>query len=45
MAKLVSLGGFSVGRDDDLLSLAQQLGMPVRLRQSLHSGRIAVADI
>jgi methyltransferase (TIGR00027 family) len=45
MAKLVSLGGFTVGRDDDLLSLAQQLGMPVRVRQSLHSGRIAVADI
>jgi hypothetical protein len=44
MAKLVGLGGFTVIRDDDLLSVALHLGMLAQQRRSLHSGRIAVAD-
>ena len=36
--------GFNVVTDDDLLTLAATLPMPVRQRRSLGNGRVAVAD-
>ena len=36
--------GFNVISDDDLLTLAAALPMPVRQRRSLRNGRVAVAD-
>jgi hypothetical protein len=36
--------GFNVVTDDDLLTLAATLPMPVRQRRSLSNGRVAVAD-
>jgi methyltransferase (TIGR00027 family) len=44
MSQLLSRNSFRVIRDDDLLSLAEDLRVPVRQRRSLHSGRVAVAD-
>jgi methyltransferase (TIGR00027 family) len=44
MRDLLSGHGFAVVRDDDLLSIAEGLGMPVRNRRSLHIGHVAVAD-
>ena len=44
MSQLLSRHGFRVIRDDDLESLARGLGVPVRQRRSLRSGRVAVAD-
>jgi methyltransferase (TIGR00027 family) len=44
MAKLLSLGGFTVVRDEDLLTLARRLPMPVRQRTSLATGHVTVAD-
>lgn len=43
MRSLLSGAGFTVVADDDLLSVAQRLGMPVRQRASLRSGRVAAA--
>lgn len=44
MRDLLSGQGFAVVRDDDLLSVADRLGMPGRNRRSLRIGRVAVAD-
>jgi len=44
MRDLLSGHGFAVVGDDDLLSVAEGLGMPVRNRRSLRVGRVVVAD-
>jgi methyltransferase (TIGR00027 family) len=44
MSSLLASHGFTVIRDDDLLTVASQLGTPVRHRRSLGNGRVAVAD-
>jgi methyltransferase (TIGR00027 family) len=44
MRDLLTNHGFTVTRDDGLLTLAGQLPMPVRQRRSLRAGRVAVAD-
>jgi methyltransferase (TIGR00027 family) len=44
MAELLSRHGLRVVSDDDLLSLATALPIPVRHRRSLRHGRVAVAD-
>jgi hypothetical protein len=44
MAKLLASHGFSVNQDDDLLTLAEDLSIPVRQRRSLQAGRVAIAD-
>lgn len=44
MRGLLSGNGFAVVGDDDLLSVAEGLGMPVRNRRSLRVGRVVVAD-
>jgi methyltransferase (TIGR00027 family) len=44
MASLLAGHGLRVLRDDDLLTVASQLGVPVRHRRSLGNGRVAVAD-
>ena len=44
MRDLLSGHGFAVVRDDDLLSVAEGLRMPVRNRRSLRVGHVAVAD-
>lgn len=44
LAELLARDGFSVNRDDDLLTLAEELPVPVRRRRSLQSGRVAIAD-
>jgi methyltransferase (TIGR00027 family) len=44
MSEQLSRCDFHVLRDNDLLSLAQDLHAPVRQRRSLQSGRVAVAD-
>ncbi|MBX6355030.1 MAG: class I SAM-dependent methyltransferase [Micromonosporaceae bacterium] len=44
MADLLRHHGFAVRRDDDLLTLADALPIPVRQRNSLRAGRVAVAD-
>lgn len=44
MADLLRRHGFAVHRDDDLLSLARALPIPVHQRRSLQAGRVAVAD-
>ena len=36
--------GFTVRHDDDLVSLATTLRMPIRRRGSLENSRIAIAD-
>ncbi|WP_426562766.1 class I SAM-dependent methyltransferase [Angustibacter sp. McL0619] len=45
MARLLADHGLVVRRDDDLLTLAEQLAMPVTQRGSLRNGRVAVADV
>jgi methyltransferase (TIGR00027 family) len=40
---LLSPAGLRVTSDDDLLTLSERLGLPVRHKQSVRSGRIAVA--
>lgn len=44
MAGLLSRNGFTVVRDDSLLTLAERVGLPLRLRRSLQNGHVAVAD-
>jgi methyltransferase (TIGR00027 family) len=44
MAELLTGYGFALNRDDDLLTLAQSLPVPIRQRRSLQTGRVAVAD-
>lgn len=44
MRDLITRQGFAVTRDDDLLTIAQRLQIPVRNRRSLRVGRIAVAN-
>jgi methyltransferase (TIGR00027 family) len=44
MADLLTSHGFSVNRDDNLLTLAQNLSVPVRQRRSLQTGRVTIAD-
>jgi methyltransferase (TIGR00027 family) len=44
MQSLLSAHGLQVVRDDDLLTSAQRLGLPVRRPGSLRAGRVAVAD-
>ncbi len=43
MAELLARHGFTLERDADLYSIAQELGEPIGNRPSLHSGHIAVA--
>jgi len=35
--------GFASGRDEDLLTIADRLAVPVRQRRTLRTGRVAVA--
>ena len=44
MRELLAVHGFTVRRDDDLLTLAEGMNLPVRQRRSLRTGRVAVAD-
>lgn len=44
MSQLLAGHGFDLNRDDDLLTLAQDLTIPVRQRRSLQTGRVAIAD-
>ena len=44
MSELLRGYGFSVNRDDDLLTFANDLSVPVRQRRSLQAGRVAIAD-
>ncbi len=44
MRELLSRHGLAVVRDDDLLTLAEQLRVPIKQRRSLRTGRVAVAD-
>jgi methyltransferase (TIGR00027 family) len=44
MSELLAGHGFDLHRDDDLLTLAQDLASPVRQRSSLQTGRVAIAD-
>ena len=44
MSGLLSGYGFSMNRDDDLLTIAEHLAVPVRHRRSLQNGHVAVAD-
>jgi methyltransferase (TIGR00027 family) len=44
MADLLTGYGFRINRDDDLMSLAQELSVRVRQRRSLRTGRVAIAD-
>ncbi len=44
MSKLLAGYGFDLNRDDDLLTLAQDLPVPVRQRRSLQTGHVAIAD-
>jgi hypothetical protein len=43
MAGLLGRHGFTVERDDDLLSVAEQLGSPTDHARSVRTGRVAVA--
>ncbi len=45
MRDLLTSHGFTAAGDDDLLTLARQLSMPVRQRLSLRNGRVATASI
>jgi len=45
MRELLEAHGFTVARDDDLLTLAVKSGRPVRQRRSLANGRVVVADL
>jgi methyltransferase (TIGR00027 family) len=44
MSRLLAAHGFHVTRDDDMLTVAAQLALPSRQRNSLRSGRVVVAD-
>lgn len=44
LRRLLDRHGFTVVRDDDLLTGATALGTPLTQRRSLHNGRVAVAD-
>jgi len=44
MTALLSANGFTVRQDDDLLTLAKPLKMPIHQRASLQNGRVTVAD-
>jgi methyltransferase (TIGR00027 family) len=43
MAQLLGRSGFTVDRDDDLLSIAERLGSPTGNARSVRTGRVAVA--
>jgi methyltransferase (TIGR00027 family) len=43
MRGLLARHGYTVARDDDLLTIAEQLHVPVRQRRSLRNGRVATA--
>jgi methyltransferase (TIGR00027 family) len=45
MRDLLTRHGFTITSDDDLLTLAEQLTIPVRQRRSLRHGRVATARI
>jgi methyltransferase (TIGR00027 family) len=45
MRDLLTSHGFTADRDDDLVTLAEQLPIPVRQRRSLRNGRVAIASI
>jgi methyltransferase (TIGR00027 family) len=45
MSNLLATQGFRVSRDENMLAVASDLTMPVRQRQSLRSGRVAIADL
>jgi methyltransferase (TIGR00027 family) len=44
MSELLAGYGFHVKRDDDLLTLAENLPVPIHQRRSLQTGRVAIAD-
>jgi NhaP-type Na+/H+ or K+/H+ antiporter len=44
MSELLAGYGFHVSRDDDLLTLAENLPVPIHQRRSLQIGRVAVAE-
>jgi hypothetical protein len=44
MAALLSRSGFPVVTDDDLLTLAGRLDMPINQAMSLRTGRVAVGN-
>jgi methyltransferase (TIGR00027 family) len=44
MSGLLAREGFRISRDTDLLSVANELRVPVRQRRSLATGRVAIAD-
>jgi methyltransferase (TIGR00027 family) len=44
MSELLAGYGFYVKRDDDLLTLAENLPVPIHQRRSLQTGRVAIAD-
>ena len=44
MSELLAGHGFGINRDDDLLTLAEDLPIRVRQRRSLRAGRVAIAD-
>lgn len=45
MGRLLTDHGFNAIRDDDLLSVAETLAMPIRQRLSLRNGRVVVAGV
>jgi methyltransferase (TIGR00027 family) len=45
MRDLLAGNGFTVARDEDLLTVAERLPIPVRRRRSLRNGRIATASL
>jgi methyltransferase (TIGR00027 family) len=44
MSELLAGAGFRIRRDTELLTIATELGIPVRQRRSLATGRVAIAD-
>jgi methyltransferase (TIGR00027 family) len=44
MSRLLDQHRFTVGTDEDLLTLAHRLGLMARARRSLGSGRVVIAD-
>ncbi len=45
MAGVLGEYGFSVVSDEDLFTVAQRIGSPTTRRESLHNGRVTVADL
>jgi methyltransferase (TIGR00027 family) len=45
LSRLLASGGFEVGRDDDLLTIARGLGVAATRGRSLAAGRVLVADL